>query len=220
MPLDIIVTPLYPDVPLVLGVPPLPRLAGFILAAEVAVLADALGLSGLFAAQVWGLFGIEGDPVIVADTISDVEFRQDRRISTAPQEEGAFMSYNKVAEPFQGRVGFVQAGTIDDRNFFLEQIERAEASLDLFDLVMPEKVYPSVNVVHHDFRRSARRGMSMLMVDVWVEEVRVTGTAAYSSTATPNGSSTVNGGNVQAQTAPASMVPTRVQNGVPVGAVS
>lgn len=199
MPFANIIKPVFPDVPPLPGVPSLPRAIGAIFDTVIGVLVDAAGLGGLFAQQIWGLFGIGGDPVIIADTISDVEFRRDRRISTAQQEEGAFVSYNKVSDPFQARIGFVQAGTIDDRNNFLNQIENAETSLDLFDLVMPEIVYPSVNVIHHDFRRTSKRGMSMLMVDVWVEEVRVTGTATYTNSATPSGAAPVNGGTVTGQ---------------------
>jgi hypothetical protein len=128
-----------------------------------------------------------------------LDFRQNYRISTAPQEQGAFLSYNKVQDPFDGRVTFLVGGTQGQRAAFLSTVAALAASMNLYALVMPEVTYPSVNVTHYDFRRTSRSGVSLLAVDVWVEQVRVTGTTAYSNTntATPSGADPVNGGNVQ-----------------------
>jgi len=99
----------------------------------------------------------------------------------------------------------------------LAQVASAQAATPpatnaILSLVMPEYAYPSCTVVHHDFRRTARNGVSMFAVDIWVEEVRITGTSAYSNTAAPSGASPINIGTVQPQE------PTSAQtNAVPAG---
>lgn len=207
---------LYPNVPIAPGVPPLIRAIGYANNPIVAVAADALGIPGFSNQNVWGIFGQDGTPVIVADSINDLEFKQDYRISSAPQENGAFLSYNKVQDPFQGRVGFLQGGPIEERTAFLSSIlEAAQQTTPLFNLVMPEFVYAGVNIIHHDFKRTNKRGTTLLLVDVWVEQVRVTGTTQFSQTAAPNGAAPVNGGTVQAQPSgsnglPASPAPTSI----------
>ena len=61
------------------------------------------GLLGLFDTQ-WGIFDQSGDPVITADTIVEVGYRREYRISDFPVEEGSFASYNKVQTPYDVRV--------------------------------------------------------------------------------------------------------------------
>ena len=201
MPMPIIPLPAFPDVPIALGVPAVLRPVGALASVSIGVallIADDLGDFALAQPTQWGLFDDSGAPVIVADSVAEVEFRKEDRIATAPQEQGAFMSYNKVAMPFAGRVSYVQATSAAARAAFLQNVLDAEASLDLYTLVMPEFSYASVNVVHHDFRRIARRGVSMLVVDVWIEEVRVTGNAQFTNSAqSPQGARTVQDGQVQ-----------------------
>lgn len=215
--------PAFPNVPLAPGVPPIPRLSALVQAQNNLVLlaADAASVVALFVGPQWGLFlngapafesipgisGIAGGTVnalaqlLGASSLSvgQIEYRLDYRISTAPQEEGAFLSYNKVSTPFQAKVTYILGGIAAARGAFLTALQNMQASLTLLSLIMPEKTYPSCNIVHSDYRRSARNGVSMLIVDIWVEEVRVTGTAAFSDTATPAGADQLNGGTVQPQ---------------------
>lgn len=224
MPIPPTPKPAFPNVPNLPGVPPVLRQSGIVSAQNNIVLAvgDAIGVLGLFLQPQWGLFTQDGLPafsfssgipglgafsaIVTAgaqllgaggQSVGEVEFRNDTRVSTAPQEEGAFLSYNKVASPFNGRVSYIISGTIAQRAAFLAQAMQLQADLTLLDLVTPEIIYPNVNVVHHDYRRTARRGISMFEVDIWVEEIRITGTAAYSNTQSAAGADQVNGGTVQ-----------------------
>ena len=214
--------PLAPGVP---PVPRLPGVqipsANFTLAVS-----DAAGIVSLFAGPQWGLFTSDGAPAfsalsglgltgalggiitavvtsaaqlagIAGQSIGSAEFRNDNRISTAPQEEGAFLSYNKVSSPFNARVTYIISGIAAARGFFLAACKAMLNSLQLLTFVMPEYSWPSCNMIHYDLRRSARDGVTMFAVDIWVEEVRVTGTAAFSNTQAPAGAAGVNGGTVQ-----------------------
>ena len=146
--------------------------------------------------QIGSLLGIAGTATFTC-SVGSLDIRQDYRISTAPQEQGAFLSYNKVQAPFDGRVTFLVGGTAAQRSAFLATVAALTASMSLFSLVMPEFTFPSVNVTHYDLTRTARAGVSLLAVDVWVEQVRVTGTTGFSNTATPSGADPVNAGTVQ-----------------------
>lgn len=236
MPLPFTPVPLFPNVPFAPGVPPLP---GPIQAQNniVLVSADVYSAIQRFLPIQWGLFTQSGAPAFSllpgltgaaasavsaaiqligggGQSVGEVEFRLDHRISTAPQEQGAFLSYNKVSTPFQGKVAYNVSGiTAAQRGLFLSNVLQMQQSLTLLSLVMPEYTYPSCNVVHHDFRRDARRGVSMFVVDVWVEEIRVSGTAAYSNTQNPASANPVNGGTVQPQTP----TPAQTTAGAPSG---
>lgn len=232
--------PEFPNVPLALGVPALPRQSPVVNAQNNIVLlaGDAASIVRLFLGPQWGLFrdgapAFESIPGINAIfvggvvsalagllgaaslSVGQVEYRIDHRISTAPQEEGAFLSYNKVSMPFQAKVTYILGGIAPARGAFLTAVQSMQDSLTLLSLVMPEKTYPPCNVIHHDFRRSARNGVTMLAVDVWVEEVRVTGTTAFSDTAAPGGADPVNGGAVQPQAATTGQTPTTGVTGDP-----
>ncbi len=99
---------------------------------------------------------------------------------------------------------YIISGSTAQRQQFLGQVQALQESLTLLNLTMPEYHYPNCTITHHDFRRSSRNGVTMFAVDIWVEEVRISGTAAYSNTATPSGADPVNGGTVQPQTPTAS----------------
>jgi hypothetical protein len=208
------------------GVPPLNRVANVQNNVGL-LLADAAQIANLFAPPQWGLFtqnggplfpGFSATPIINAITsgvgiantsVGEEAYRREYRISTAPQEQGAFLSYNKVQMPFDGRVSYIVSGLPEARAFFLQQLETAAATLDLYSLMMPEFSYPSVNIIHHDFRRSARRGLQMLEVDIWVEEVRITGTAQFSNGTTkkPSGANSFNAGGVSPTSPNAAFIP-------------
>jgi len=223
--------PQYPDLPVAPGAPPVLRAPGNLQNTIVSTVSDIVRITNLFFPPQWGLYTYAGTPVLTASaglsptnllainnvvsvnglsrafsgdaaSVYGVEFKRTKRISSAPQEQGAFLSYNKVAEPFQGRVLYLQGGTDDDRNSFLAQVDQALNALTLFLLVMPDFTYPNINVVDYSYQRTSRNGMTLLRVEVQVEEVRVVGTSQFTQTATPSGAQPVSSGTVQPQPPP------------------
>lgn len=140
---------------------------------------DAPGLNSFLGPQ-WGIFGKQGQPILTADSVHGVEYQHDYRISDYSQTDGAFMSYNKVQTPFSAKVTFL-IGAAEERAGFLSQAEAAVASLNLVKVVTPEIDYPSANLTHLSYRRTARNGATLIMVDVWCEEVRIVDTGQLSS---------------------------------------
>jgi hypothetical protein len=200
-----------PFVPAVPGVPPLPvSLPGVppvvaIAASAVSlVLSDVAGAVSFVNTAQWGIFDPSGNPVLVADATASIEYARDYRISDYPQEQGAFASYNKVQLPFEAKVGFFINKT---RVPFLNTIEAELASLDLVSVVTPEITYPSANLTHYGYRRVQRDGVSLMLVEVWAEEVRVTASASLSNAQSTNAQPTQQNGATQAQQAPLPTTP-------------
>ena len=188
----------YPDVPPAPGVPPLNRLPGVTYTGLALIAADAVQILSLFQGPQWGIFDQQGRPVLVGDSCKALGFTGEAVVSTYPVEQGAFQSYNKVQRPNLIKIAFTQGGPIAARSAFLAAVEAAKQSLYLFAVVTPEVTYPSVNVVHNDYRRTQREGATLLTVDVWCEQVRQAAALAFSSIAkNPSGSQQVNDGTVQ-----------------------
>jgi hypothetical protein len=178
----------FPNVPDLPGVPAIPRSAGAVISAVEGLIADALGITGFGSAPQWGLF-LDGEVAITADSVVAFGFKKSFSISNYPIEEGGFESYNKVQRPFTGRLRMATGGSVSDRLAFLAAVDAAVSSMDLYDIVTPEAVYSSVNVVDMNYDRSAVRGAGLLSVDIICEQVRVTASSAFTSASQGTGSS-------------------------------
>lgn len=150
-------------------------------------------------APVEAIASLIGAPNIVPVTASTAEFEygQDRPISTFPQEQGAFQSYDKVTLPFDVKMTLVAGGSVANRQAFLSTCMSVNASFALFDIVTPEFTFPSCNCTRIGWRRNAKRGVSMISVDLWFEQVPVTATASFTNTQVPGISGQQSLGNVQ-----------------------
>jgi hypothetical protein len=184
------------NVPNVPGVPPV-VFAGTAGAALNLITSDVASIfGGLLGFSQWGIYFF-GFPIVLADNVVGFEYRNEWTISDYPVERGSFESYDKVATPYMARVRFSAGGSEGDRAAFLASIEAIAGDLNLYDVVTPEKVYVSANIIHYDYRRSADAGAGLLTVDVWLSEVRQTATMGTQNAQDPGASSQVNGGAVQ-----------------------
>lgn len=173
--------------------------------------ADAASIfTGALQAQPWGIY-LGGFPVVLADNVFSFDYRQQWAISDYPVEKGAFASYDKVQIPFDARFRFTAGGSEANRQAFLASIAAIAGDLNLYTVVTPDAIYPSVNITHYDYSRSANNGAGLISVDLWTLEVRETGGAAMSSTANPTASAQVNSGTVQ------TTAPTQAQTGYVIG---
>jgi hypothetical protein len=233
-----ILVPAYPDVPHAPGVPAVLRQVGAIENNIVMLAADAVSIVRMFAKPQWGLFLKSGAPAMVGiDSIVALDVRREYRISDYPIEQGAFASYNKVETPLDIRVSFVVSGSgsllsslipggallslvsgksssVANRDQFLSIMRDLARSLTMIYVTMPEGTYGNLNVVHYDYRREARSGATLLKIDIWLQEVRVSAKAAANGAGTdpinattptaitapqnPASADPVNGGTVQA----------------------
>ena len=184
------------NVPNVAGVPPLASFAEDVVGLLVA---DAIGLLLGSSTPQWGIF-LDGLPVIAAENTISFEYKQDFPVSDYPVEDGGFQSYDKVQLPGDIRMRFSCGGSVEDRQNFLASIDAVMNTTDLYDVVTPEAVYLSYNFVHRDFRRTAQNGVGLIVVDIWLTEIRVTSTATFTNTQQPGNAGQQNIGNQQPQT--------------------
>lgn len=190
----------FPNVPNVPGVPPLLRsqLSSF---ASLGLLRGdvASAILGLGAPQ-WGIFSSSGSPVVLADNVLTMEYRQDWSIADFPIEQGGFESYDKVNNPFMARIRFGCGGSVERRQAFLNSISNIAGDLKLYNVVTPEQVYLNVNIARYDYKRSADSGLGLMQVEVHLLEIRQNTATAFSATKSPSGASPTNNGTVQAVT--------------------
>jgi hypothetical protein len=202
-----IIVPPFPDVPRAPGVPSVVRKIGSIESNIVMLAADAVAIVRMFAGPQWGIFTKAGAPLIIGDSVMAVDFRKEYRILDFPIEQGSFASYNKVETPFDIRITFASSGKQTllasilsggalgslitgtdpvqaNRTAFLKTMADATATLDLVDVITPEATYKGCNITHYDYRREARKGATMILVDVWLQEVRVSAKAAANNAGT------------------------------------
>lgn len=144
---------------------------------------DAPGISTVFPPQ-WGVFQQNGTPALVADSVASVDYVREYSVSDYPQEMGAFESYNKVQQPFDSKVTILSSLT---RQQLLNTLEPIVASLALVSVVTPEVSYPSANLTGYKLRRTVRSGVTLIVVDLSLKEIRVTATTASAGTQRPVG---------------------------------
>lgn len=180
-----------------IGMPPLLNSVANAVNTVSLLVSDAQILMSGLSGPKWGI-ALNGVMQIVPDSIVSLEYKRDWQIPNYRQEAGAFQSYNKVATPYDAKIRMTKGGTDADRYDFLDAIDFAAESLNLYDIVTPDQTYNSANIVHYDYRRTSTNGVSLLTVDISLIEVRVNATATFSNTVAPSGADPVNGGSVQA----------------------
>jgi hypothetical protein len=195
--------PLYPDVPLAPGVPPVLRDSPAAPPVRPLTSDNAAAISQ-YGPQ-WGIFDATGGLAVEPDNIVAFEANSEFRIADYPIENGKFESYNKVQMPYDLRVVMSKGGNDLDRSEFLAAISNLVGSTLLYSVVTPDSSYTSVNAVRYDYRRSAEAGATLLTVEVQCRQVRTTARIAFTSSKTASGSAIVNDGPVQTTSAPANV---------------
>lgn len=152
----------------------------------------------------WGIFDDQGAQAIFPDSVLDFTNRQEYDVSDFPVQRGSFASYNKVVRPFEVILRLKKAGTVDERAAFLQALDDLTASINLFTVTVPERVYLSVNFMRYEVvRRGAKGAFQLTEVDLYGERI-IEVQAQYTTTSvqTPNAQSDAalpqsNVGNVQ-----------------------
>jgi hypothetical protein len=222
----------FPNVPNVPGVPAIPRASGASPTVQAALgLVQGMIWSAFQADNRWGIFDLNGkalaDPSNItglAQTLLNstglgsvqstvgVEYSKGMRISDFPVERGTFASYNKVETPSAAAVTFAFTGSESDRNKFLDALDKATKSTDLYSVATPEVEYINHTIESYTYRRAAERGATLLIVDLTLKEVRQV-SAQYTKSGgqavapkSPSAANTVTAGLVQASSSAAAVL--------------
>lgn len=161
--------------------------------------------------------------VLSAAHVHGIEYEKRAAISDAPRENGSFMSYNKVQSPYNARVTLICDGSetgsnelvnafkdtvkgipgavgLSVRQSFLATLDRIVADTNLYSVVTPEKTYINANIVGYRWRRASESGLTMLVSEVELQEVRLTAASSYTNTRKPQGACVIQNGTVQTGT--------------------
>lgn len=182
----------FPNIPALPGVPSLPRLPG-----AAAIVSAGLGvIQGLlwrtFQTQTrWGVFDSAGNPLgdpakftgLIGDALDavglgstmstrSVDYSKETRVSDFPIERGSFASYNKVETPASPVVTLCLTGSENNRRTFLDAIDAACKSTDLYSVATPEVTYIEYSIERYNYRRSSAKGATLLMVELTLKEIR------------------------------------------------
>ena len=201
-----------PNVP---NVPGVPSLSSYLSVPSPGLLIGAIsslipGLQPLL----WGIYSEFGIPIIASAlspigslvlggnlinfSVIDFEYKRDWSVSNYQVEAGGFQSYDKVQLPFDVRMRVAAGGSVSNRASLLTLVESIAGTTALYNVVTPEEVYLNCNVNHFDYKRTSVNGLGVLIIDIWLIEVRVTSTSSFSNTLSPTDAGQQSSGNVQA----------------------
>ncbi|WP_286936208.1 hypothetical protein [Achromobacter sp. UBA4530] len=187
----------FPDVPASSGVPAVFRdvvVPSFFAPANV-------GLAHLVdwnsSAPRWGVYGEDGQPVLLFDTFLSVNFDRAGTISSFALEQGGFSSFNKVVGPYQALIKLAHAGDQATRKQMLSVLDRIASGTELYSVATPEIVYLSASLGKYLYNRSASSGSSLLVVELTFNEVRQTAVLRPMAQREPSGADQESGGQVQ-----------------------
>lgn len=178
----------FPNVPDVPGVPPLPR-SPVVTPLVRSVIGAAQGvLWRMFTSESrWGIYDsfgqmLGGDNVAgaiagalgIGATLStnSVDYSKETRVSDFPIERGSFAAYNKVEQASTPVVSLALGGSESDRTAFLDAIDAACKSLELYSVVTPEVTYIDYSIERYNYQRRNSRGATLLIVEISLREIR------------------------------------------------
>jgi len=208
MPITPVNKSLFPDIPNALGVPALRRELTSRQTTRLVIsrILSRILLSRFTRAGVWGLYDIKDGKVSRADSVFSLDFKGASKISEVPLQNGSFAAYNKVQLPNFQLLRLVKKGNDLERNQFLTEIDNAKKSTDLYYIVTPERTYFNISIEDYAYKRTAQDGVSMLIVDITLKEIRQVSpafsTVKLESAKTPTAASPKASGMVQLQPVP------------------
>lgn len=194
-------------------VPGVPSLRSYAISSIALLALDAVRIILGQTETRWGIF-LAGLPVLVMDSTVSFELKQDFPISDYPVESGGFQTYNKVQLPKDIRMRFSAGGSESNRQAFLTSINAVINTTDLYDVVTPEEVYLNYCFTHRDFTRTSQNGVGLIVVDLWLTEVREKASATFTNTQQPGVSAPRSNGVVQSQPLPDLVQPATVTQGM------
>lgn len=170
--------------------------------------------------DVTSMFTKGPEMLLGASHVETLNVSKSSAISGAPQEDGSFMSYNKVQNPYQFEIrmicdgsdtgnmwenmlpGFVRDFMGDGpdalKKEFIKRLDEAALSTTLYIVSTPEKLYQHANIIGYRIHRGPNGSSDMLIADITLQEVRQAGVRQWTAKY-PQGAKTKDIGTVQPQ---------------------
>lgn len=184
----------FPDVPNTPGVPLVYRNGdnpGTAIVVSTATNSDQLSPA------LWAFTDQNGNIILSVDSVISIEPQREYRVSTYPQEQGGFQSYNKVSTPGDIRAQVVRYQNLDK---FLATLDTLVSDITLVNIITPNTIFFDYTLTRYEYRREARNGVTMITADLSFVEVRQTAVSAFTRSKNPSGQKQVNLGPVRTTT--------------------
>lgn len=192
----------FPNLP---GVPPLSNLNNRALAGVVTEAAPLLNNLLDKLKKGWNIVDaitLKTD-VIKPDSFLSIDFHNEYNIPNAPQEQGAFTSYNKVPTPFTAIVKVAKGAQLNplsafggggaNLKSFLDNLLKINGDTKLYAVVTPDQTHLNVNLKGVDYKREVHNGAAMILATLTFVEVmqqaNVSAPPAPPTTVAPNSGS-------------------------------
>lgn len=164
-----------------------------------------LGLINSVLAPSFGIYYAWNDPAGVhqkggkpfsPDSFVVVEVGAEASVSTAPVEQGAYTTFNKIQRPPELHVTFTVEGwtafsgsvpnltnfSTTSRSDVLETLEMMRTTAGLYDIETPDKTWTSCDLVKYDYRTRSNNGPTLLTVTAVFQTIQKTGEVSVGST--------------------------------------
>ncbi|HGB4870878.1 TPA: phage baseplate protein [Salmonella enterica subsp. enterica serovar Muenchen] len=161
------------------------------------------GVLGLINSVLAPSFGIyyasgkdQGKQPFTPDSFVVVEVGAEASVSTAPVEQGAYTTFNKIQRPPELHVTFTVEGwtafsgaipnltnfSTTSRSNVLEILEKMRTTAGLYDIETPDKTWTSCDLVKYDYRTRSDNGPTLLTVTAVFQTIQKTGEVSVGST--------------------------------------
>ncbi|EEO7834102.1 hypothetical protein G6C41_000737 [Salmonella enterica] len=161
------------------------------------------GVLGLINSVLAPSFGIyyasgkdQGKQPFTPDSFVVVEVGAEATVSTAPVEQGAYSTFNKIQRPPELHVTFTVEGwtafsgaipnltnfSTTSRSNVLEILEKMRTTAGLYDIETPDKTWTSCDLVKYDYRTRSNNGPTLLTVTAVFQTIQKTGEVSVGST--------------------------------------
>ncbi len=144
-----------------------------------------------------------GSSIVEYSSFIGYQYKNESTIPTKPVEQGAFISANKWANPYEVEVEIAKHGTATEIQQFLEELERWRESVDLVDIVTPSRVFLRANIYRISYTWSMDEfGPRLVIPKISIREVRtaqtsMTSGALFANPMNAGNATTKTGGNIQ-----------------------
>ena len=166
----------------------------------------------------WGIFTLANNPIYTPNeggtlSVLTFGFTRSMNVSTFPIEasnssqSSSFASFNKVFQPSNPVLTLALSGTEGEKIAFLNVIDAACGSTDIFNVYTPDASYSGTQggctMERYSYQRSATRGATMLIVEVSMKQIyQVTASLSnIPAPQSPSASAPTSNGNTQSTTA-------------------
>lgn len=177
---------LFPNVPNLPGVPPVARSA-LSAVSTLQGLVSAVGntlqfFKGKPPQPLWGVYDADMKSVVTADSFLSFRNKKSTKIADFPIQDGGFSSYNKVTIPYMAAIRISRGGSVTDRANLYAQLDALIASLQLYQILTPEKTFLNVNMEEYEVvRESNKDAYFFTQVDLVFREIHPV-VAVYTTT--------------------------------------